>query len=98
LHFCLLPDQRQSSKTLRSAEQWAGQWGSIAMERRDEREFREELVSLRAQHRQLDCEIMALEADPSADQLLVKRLKKKKLVLKDRITQIEDKLLPDIIA
>jgi hypothetical protein len=33
-----------------------------------------------------------------ADQLLVKRLKKKKLVLKDRITQIEDKLLPDIIA
>lgn len=76
----------------------AGQWGSIAMERRDEREFREELVSLRAQHRQLDCEIMALEADPSADQLLVKRLKKKKLVLKDRITQIEDKLLPDIIA
>jgi hypothetical protein len=68
------------------------------MERRDEREFREELVSLRAQHRQLDCEITALEADPSADQLLVKRLKKKKLVLKDRITQIEDKLLPDIIA
>jgi hypothetical protein len=33
-----------------------------------------------------------------ADQLLVKRLKKKKLALKDRITQIEDKLLPDIIA
>jgi len=53
---------------------------------------------LRAQQRQLDCEIVALEADPSADQLLVKRLKKKKLALKDRITQIEDKLLPDIIA
>ena len=70
----------------------------IAMERRDEREFRDELVSLRAQHRQLDCEIVALEADPSADQLLIKRLKKKKLALKDRITQIEDKLLPDIIA
>jgi hypothetical protein len=68
------------------------------MERRDEREFRDELVSLRAQHRQLDYEIVALEADPSADQLLVKRLKKKKLALKDRITQIEDKLLPDIIA
>ena len=48
------------------------------MERRDEREFRDELVSLRAQHRQLDCEIVALEADPSADQLLVKRLKKEK--------------------
>ncbi len=68
------------------------------MERRDERELREELVTLRGEHRQLDCEIAALEADPSADQLLIKRLKKKKLVLKDRITLIEDKLLPDIIA
>ena len=70
----------------------------IAMERRDERELREELVNLRAEHRKLDSEIVALENNPSADQLLVKRLKKKKLVLKDRITQIEDKLLPDIIA
>ena len=68
------------------------------MERRDERELREELVNLRAEHRKLDWEIVALESNPSADQLLVKRLKKKKLVLKDRITQIEDKLLPDIIA
>lgn len=68
------------------------------MERRDERELREELVTLRSEHRKLDCEIAALEGDPSADQLLIKRLKKKKLVLKDRITQIEDRLLPDIIA
>lgn len=68
------------------------------MERRDERELRDELVNLRAEHRKLDSEIVALEGNPSADQLLVKRLKKKKLVLKDRITQIEDKLLPDIIA
>ena len=68
------------------------------MERRDERELREELVNLRAEHRMLDCEIVSLEDNPLADQLLVKRLKKKKLVLKDRITQIEDKLLPDIIA
>jgi hypothetical protein len=68
------------------------------MERRDERELREELVQLRAEHRQLDCEIVALEGNATADQLLIKRLKKKKLVLKDRITQIEDRLLPDIIA
>jgi hypothetical protein len=68
------------------------------MERRDERELREELVTLRAEHRMLDVEIGALEVDPSADQLLIKRLKKKKLALKDRITQIEDRLLPDIIA
>lgn len=68
------------------------------MERRDERELREELVNLRAEHRVLDEEIVALEANPHADQLLVKRLKKKKLALKDRITDVEDQLLPDIIA
>ena len=68
------------------------------MKRVDERELREELVKLRAEHRQLDDEIISLEDATAADQLLVKRLKKKKLVLKDRITAIEDQLLPDIIA
>ena len=68
------------------------------MERRDERELRDELVKLRAEHRVLDNEIVSLEDNPLADQLLVKRLKKKKLAIKDCITQIEDKLLPDIIA
>lgn len=68
------------------------------MERRDERELREELAQLRGEHRALDGEIVALETNPTADQLLIKRLKKKKLILKDRITQIEDRLLPDIIA
>jgi hypothetical protein len=68
------------------------------MQRRDERELREQLVKLRAEHRLLDDEIVSLEQNPSADQLLIKRLKKKKLVLKDQITSVEDKLLPDIIA
>lgn len=68
------------------------------MQRRDERELREELAVLRAEHRKLDAEIVALEGTPLADQLLIKRLKKKKLILKDQITSIEDRLLPDIIA
>lgn len=68
------------------------------MERRDERELREELVNMRAEHRRLDSEILALENNSTADQLLIKRLKKKKLILKDRITATEDRLLPDIIA
>jgi hypothetical protein len=68
------------------------------MERRDERELREELVKLRTEHRLLDEEIVSLEASPTADQLLIKRLKKRKLALKDRITAVEDRLLPDIIA
>ncbi|MFV0298819.1 MAG: YdcH family protein [Hyphomicrobiaceae bacterium] len=68
------------------------------MQQRDDRELREKLMSLRDQHRALDHEIVALEADTNADQLLVKRLKKQKLLLKDQITSVEDMLTPDIIA
>ena len=68
------------------------------MKRIDERELRDELVKLRAEHRELDDQIILLEDSPTADQLLVKRLKKKKLAIKDRITQMEDQILPDIIA
>jgi hypothetical protein len=68
------------------------------MTRVDERELRDELVKLRAEHRELDDQIILLEGSTTADQLLVKRLKKRKLALKDRITDIEDQLLPDIIA
>jgi hypothetical protein len=68
------------------------------MQRPDERELREELARLRAEHRNLDEQIVAEEGSTHADQLLIKRLKKRKLALKDRITAIEDQLLPDIIA
>ncbi|HKZ95536.1 MAG TPA: DUF465 domain-containing protein [Hyphomicrobiaceae bacterium] len=68
------------------------------MQRQNDRELREQLVKLRAEHRELDEEIVALEASGMADQLMIRRLKKKKLLLKDQITAIEDQLLPDIIA
>lgn len=68
------------------------------MQRPDERELREQLTRLRAEHRDLDAEIVAEEVSPLSDQLQVKRLKKRKLALKDQITAIEDQLLPDIIA
>jgi len=68
------------------------------MQRQNDRELRDELVKLRAEHRQLDDEILGLEVSGSVDQLLIRRLKKKKLALKDQITKIEDQLLPDIIA
>lgn len=68
------------------------------MQRQNDRELREELVKLRAEHRVLDDEILSLEQNGTADQLLIRRLKKKKLALKDQITTIEDQLLPDIIA
>lgn len=57
-----------------------------------------ELARLREEHRDLDSAIVALVETGRADHLQIQRLKKRKLVLKDRITQLEDQLLPDIIA
>ena len=68
------------------------------MVQRNDGELREELVRLRNEHRMLDEEIVALEAIGGLDQLNIRRLKKKKLTIKDQITSIEDQLLPDIIA
>jgi len=68
------------------------------MQRTNDRELREQLTKLRTEHRLLDEEIVGLETSGTADQLHIKRLKKKKLTLKDQITAIEDQLLPDIIA
>jgi hypothetical protein len=65
---------------------------------RDQRMLRESLAQLRQEHRDLDAAIFALEHAVRTDQLQIKRLKKKKLVLKDEIARVEDALLPDIIA
>ncbi|HEU0134538.1 MAG TPA: DUF465 domain-containing protein [Allosphingosinicella sp.] len=56
------------------------------------------LVQLRQEHRDLDSAIEALRAGPSSDQLQLARLKKRKLRLKDEIAQLEDLMIPDIIA
>jgi hypothetical protein len=59
---------------------------------------RAELAQLRQEHRDLDNAIEALQNQPRPDNLQIQRLKKRKLILKDRISALEDKLLPDIIA
>lgn len=64
---------------------------------RDQR-LREALAQLKQEHRDLDTAIDALEQNVRADQLQIKRLKKKKLLIKDEIARVEDELLPDIIA
>lgn len=61
-------------------------------------EFEAELARLKEEHRDLDRAIEALEHIVAGDQLQVQRLKKRKLVLKDRIAFVEDQLTPDIIA
>lgn len=53
---------------------------------------------LRREHRDLDIAIAALEEVGRADQLALRRLKKQKLALKDLISSLEDRLIPDIIA
>jgi hypothetical protein len=61
--------------------------------------LRVELEVLKREHRELDESIRALEEAASVpDMLTIRRKKKEKLVLKDRIRLIEDRLLPDIIA
>lgn len=57
-----------------------------------------ELEHLRQEHRDLDAAIDALLHLGAVDQLQVQRLKKRKLMLRDRLSFIEDQLTPDIIA
>jgi len=68
------------------------------MTEEEEIELRAELTRLRQEHRDLDIAIESLQGLPASDVLQVQRLKKRKLVLRDRITFIEDQLTPDIIA
>ncbi len=60
--------------------------------------LREELARLKAEHRALDGEIAELTGTPVSDQLRIQRLKRRKLLLKDEIAQLETQLVPDIIA
>ena len=71
---------------------------AAAMRQEDETELKAELGQLRQEHRDLDAAIEALHNSPGSDLLQVQRLKKRKLHLRDRISQIEDQLTPDIIA
>ena len=56
------------------------------------------LVELKLEHRDLDAAIAGLQSSHDADELAVKRLKKRKLQLKDSITKLESALIPDLDA
>ena len=60
--------------------------------------LRRELEVLRGEHRDLDDAISALQEKAGADRLTIQRLKKRKLLLKDKIAHLEDQITPDIIA
>ena len=64
----------------------------------DEIALHAEVKVLRLEHADLDASIDALSHMPIPDQLLIARLKRKKLLLRDEIVKIESRILPDIIA
>ena len=61
-------------------------------------DLRRQLEELRSEHRDLDEVIARLSDHAPFDQLTLQRLKKRKLLIKDQVAQLESKLLPDIIA
>ena len=64
----------------------------------DSERLRQRLSELIQEHRDLDDVIARLEESAPFDQIQLKRLKKRKLMLKDEMARIENFLLPDIIA
>jgi hypothetical protein len=60
--------------------------------------LQEQVERLKLEHRDLDDVIHQISLDGYIDQLQLKRLKKRKLLLKDRIEKLKSRLLPDILA
>ena len=56
------------------------------------------ILALEVEHHDLDDVIARLVTDPRQDELQLRRLKKRKLLLKDTIARLRDRLIPDIIA
>ncbi len=64
----------------------------------DKRRSSERLNQLRIEHQDLDQVISRLSLDPYVDQIMLRRLKKRKLMLKDMIAQLESDRIPDLNA
>ena len=64
----------------------------------DEIALHAQVKDLRLEHADLEASIDALSHMPIPDQLLIARLKRKKLLLRDEIVKVESRILPDIIA
>jgi hypothetical protein len=64
----------------------------------DSSEIARKLVELKVEHRDLDQVIERLSIDRATDELQLKRLKKRKLAIKDMIAWLESKLIPDLDA
>jgi hypothetical protein len=70
----------------------------VTLNSNDPGEIANLIAELREEHRDLDEAIIRLSEDPGVDQLRVRRMKKRKLKLKDWIAYLESKLIPDLDA
>ena len=61
-------------------------------------QIKRRIIELGIEHRDLDAVLARLTVDPSPDELQLRRLKKRKLWLKDEITRLQMQLTPDILA
>ncbi len=86
----LVPDQAQADDLQPTVRELPISAETVAM--------RNEVALLKQEHKDLDESIHALELARLPDQILVARLKRKKLFVRDRISTLEDKIRPDIIA
>ena len=68
------------------------------MTEEDREAIRQRIAELRVEHRDLDEVINRLQDDATIDQLQLRRLKKRKLMLKDTIAKLESELIPDLDA
>lgn len=62
---------------------------------RKQEEMRRQLAELRLEHRDLDRALDLMQESPYVDQIQVRRMKKRKLMLKDMIAFLENALIPD---
>ncbi len=92
------PDISDSEVGLHTARKATGEDKTMTEDNLDQDGIRAQLAELRQEHRDLDHSIAALIETGRGDVLQLQRLKKKKLVLRDKIQVLETQLLPDIIA
>lgn len=71
---------------------------TVSLSELEIRQIKTRIVELELEHRDLDQLIDQLGRDPSFEELHIKRLKKRKLHIKDEMTLLENRLIPDILA
>lgn len=68
------------------------------MSSEETKSIQDHIFELQTEHRDLDQVVATLSRDGQADQLLLRRMKKRKLQLKDQIARLKSKLIPDLNA